>query len=318
MVLEQSRDRANYELVVQADGTRDVLSVAEIKQGLDFVFRQMEEAEGLPRLPGSGLPPAHTLVVSKDGCRRAGTIAAAYLLKKEKLTIEQAVSKIRGQRDCFNPSHDMLDNLVPFEEVEPDAPEGDGLVDPEGDPNARFHEVWRDRMGTPKRPVKKSNTTSLTSTYHLFPPYEERKISTRVLETMAAAAAAETGSGGNSEGGNAESSKSITPKGSAQENLAYMKKCGMIHDAFYFYGDLEPLSGGNALFNVRSAMDCCRICDEHPECYKWSYGLAGSERRKCYLKRELDGYVGERPHFLSGKATVRTAGSGLGANMGEL
>ncbi|CAD7967970.1 unnamed protein product [Amoebophrya sp. A120] len=245
-VLDKGKDRATYEFLLQSgQNPSSLLSVVEIQKGVDWLQKSMEEVEALPRLP-SGMAQGHVLVVSKDGCTRAGTIAAAWLLKRMQISAEQAIAHVRQKRDCFAPTQELFENLLPFEEIEPPAPdENDSLS--------------ADKTGREK-------------SFH-----EERRISTRIAEAH-----------------------------DTDEKAVFMKNCEMIHDAFWFYGDLEPLTGGDALYDIPSATDCCAECDKHPECYKWSYGLAGKDRRKCFLKRKTDGYVGDRTHFVSGKATKRT------------
>merc|ERR1719272_58208 len=108
-----------------------------------------------------------------------------------------------------------------------------------------------------------------------FAEQEGRKLATRTLESMGYA------------------------------NAGYVKQCEMMHDTFWYYGDLEPTQGADSL--ALSVGDCCKQCDDHPECFRWSYGLAGPLRNKCFLKTEHGAHMGHRAHFLSGRASVRKA-----------
>jgi len=204
-------------------------------------------------LSEASVSAAHVLIVSKDGCNRAGTIAAGFVLRKLKLSVSQAVSYVRQARPCFQPTEQMEDNLYTLIE----SPDQDDVEDDEVD-------------------------------YHEDEAHAERRVSARTTDAMR-----------------------------DEKRAAFMTACSMVHDAFWFYGDLETLEGGDVVY-TDSALDCCAKCDEHPLCYKWSYGLAGKERKRCYLKREKDGYQGDRAHFLSGKSTVRKRALVKSSDAGEL
>lgn len=91
----------------------------------------------------------------------------------------------------------------------------------------------------------------------------------------------------------------------------------MVHATFWYYGDLEPLKGGDAETGVKSPLECCKRCDEHPKCFRWSYGLAGQLKSTCMLKTEYGGYADHRAHFISGKSSLRKIGRG-GSGGGDL
>ncbi|CAD7969447.1 unnamed protein product [Amoebophrya sp. A25] len=243
MVLEKQRDRVNYEFLLQPKDDYQ-LSTSEIMRGVEFIEKSFAEAHALPQLGDAGLPAAHVLIVSRDGCNRAGTIAAAYVLRKLKLSVSQAVSYVRQARSCFQPTEVVEDNLYSLIESpdQDDAEEGG-----EEDEHAAIHASQ-----------------------------PERRVSARVTDAMR-----------------------------DEKKADYMNRCQMLHDAFWYYGDLEPLQGGECLYDIPTAADCCQACDDHPECAKWSYGLAGKERKRCYLKRSGDGYLADRPHFLSGRTTLQ-------------
>jgi len=76
-------------------------------------------------------------------------------------------------------------------------------------------------------------------------------------------------------------------------------QCGAEIGSFWQYGDL-PLDW----IDVETAAECCELCDDKKECYKWSFGLAGKFSKRCYLK-QASAYSQAREQFISGYATLR-------------
>lgn len=78
-----------------------------------------------------------------------------------------------------------------------------------------------------------------------------------------------------------------------------LEKCLPTHETFWYYGDI-PSPTGSVYWKANSTMSCCEICDAHPDCLHWSFGLADLHEHKCYLRSGDGSYMESRPHFVSG------------------
>ena len=92
------------------------LATLELKKGIEFLEKEMAEAEGLPR-SDTGSVQAHLMLVSTNGCQRAGLVAAGFIRRKLDSDLSVAIEKVRQNRGCFNPNQEMRDalHLVDFD-----------------------------------------------------------------------------------------------------------------------------------------------------------------------------------------------------------
>eukprot|EP00397_Hematodinium_sp_SG-2012_P066865 GEMP01101646.1.p1 GENE.GEMP01101646.1~~GEMP01101646.1.p1 ORF type:complete len:149 (-),score=29.68 GEMP01101646.1:27-473(-) len=79
-----------------------------------------------------------------------------------------------------------------------------------------------------------------------------------------------------------------------------LESCDPMHDTYWYYGDIPSADGADFL-HANSTQRCCELCDLHPQCLYWSYGLASEHKERCFLKSGDGSYMSSRPHFVSGK-----------------
>jgi len=220
-VLDIRRDYATYETLEALDD----LQVFHFRQAYQFMNSSYEKALQA-QMPESSAAGANLLVVSPRGCQRAGSVAAAFIAIRLKITAPDAVRSVEKQRSCFKGTPRLLETLSKLQDV-----------------------------------------AQVTNT--------EEEVAKRLLKDVG---------------------RKVTSRSLTAQNL---ENCNPMHDTYWYYGDLHTDEGDS--FDAKSSQDCCELCDLHPRCLYWSYGLAAEHKDRCYLKSGDGSYMATRAHFVSGQ-----------------